>query len=324
MNNILNIEKHVVNSSPRDKIFLFYGAPGTRKTTVATGAKDTTLLLAFEIGYKFIPGIYAMNMTNWHSLKDAVRQLDTVEAKAKYETVAVDTIGLAYKACVSYICNINGVQDISDIPWGRGYSQAKDEFEKVMGQIAQMGFGLNMIAHADELNDEKMGYSVKVDIDKRPSNIIKGMADFIIFARKEQKDGSTDPNDITVYGYSDSSNPNVEVKKRAMFFPTKFEFTYENLRKALKEAIKKQDEFYQTESLTDPDFSVYQEREIDFEEFKAEVTELAQELVGLGKQQAVIDVLQKHIDVKLSLTTKGHLPKLFAIRDEFLEIKKRG
>lgn len=324
MNNILNIQKHVVNSSPKDKIFLFYGAPGTRKTTVATGAKDTTLLLAFEIGYKFIPNIYAMNMTGWHVLKDVVRQLGTAEAKAKYETISIDTIGLAYKACVNYICNINGVQDISDIPWGGGYRQAKEEFEKVLGSITQMGYGLNMIAHADELNDEKMGYSVKVDVDKRPSNVIKGMADFILFARKEVRDGSEDSNDITVYAYSDSSNPDIEVKKRARFFPRKFEFTYENLTKALEEAIEKQDEFYGTKSESDPDFSIYQETEINFDEFKQEVVNMAQSLLDSGKQQEVIDILQKHLNVKLTQTTKGHLPKLYAVRDDFLEVQKRG
>ena len=36
---------------------------------------------------------------------------------------------------------------------------------------------------------KKMGLS-KVDIDKRPSSVIKGMADFILYARKEPKDGS--------------------------------------------------------------------------------------------------------------------------------------
>lgn len=78
MINIMEIKKHVVNSSPRDKIFLFYGAPGTRKTTVAVGAKESTLLLAYEVGYKFIPDVLAANMTNWHSLKDILRQLNTV------------------------------------------------------------------------------------------------------------------------------------------------------------------------------------------------------------------------------------------------------
>ena len=324
MNNILNIEKHVVNSSVTDKIFLLYGAPGTWKTTVGTGNRDKTLLLAFEVGYKFIPGIYAMNMTSWHLLKDVIRQLDTIESREKYEMITIDTIGLAYKACTDYICNINGVTEIGDIPWGGGYRQAKDEFQKVLGRITQMGYGLTMIAHADELNDEKSGYSVKVDVDKRPSNVIKGMADFILFARKEQRDGSEDPNDITVYAYSDSANPMIEVKRRARFFPRKFEFTYENLTKALKEAIEKQDDLYGTESVIEPDFSVYQEKEIDFEDLKKEVVELAQNLIDKGKQNDVVVILQKHLDVKLTETTKGHAPKLFAIRDDFMTIEKRG
>lgn len=324
MINIMEIKKHVVNSSPRDKIFLFYGAPGTRKTTVAVGAKESTLLLAYEVGYKFIPDVLAANMTNWHSLKDILRQLNTVEAKEKYKMIVIDTIGLAYKACVNYICNINGVQDIGEIPWGGGYRQAKDEFEKVISQITQLGYGLTMIAHSDELNDEKMGYSVKVDIDKRPSNVIRGVADFILLARKEQKAGSEDPEESTVYAYSDTVNPNIDVKTRARFFPRKFEFTYENLIEALAEAVRKQDEFFGTESDVAPDFSIYEETKVNLEEVKAEVTKIAQELVEAGLQDEVIKVIPKYLDIRISEARDSHIPKLFAIRDELLEIQKRG
>jgi hypothetical protein len=214
MADLKSLKPHVVTSSPQDKIWLFYGPPGTRKTTVATGNPNETLLLAYEIGYKFIPGIFALNLTNWHGLKDAVRQLADIDTREKYKTIAIDTIGLAYKACISYICNLKGVTEIGQIPYGQGYSLAKNEFEKVIGSIPQMGYGLIMIAHSDELNDEKIGVSVKVDIDKRPSSVIKGMADFILYARKEKRDDSEDENDMTVYAYSEVSNPNIEVKDR--------------------------------------------------------------------------------------------------------------
>ena len=104
MNNILDIQPHQVTSSPLDKVWLLYGEPGTRKTTVAAGDKEHTLLLAFEVGYKFIPGVYAANLNSWVALKQYLNQLDDPKVKEKFKTIAIDTIGLAYKSCVNYIC----------------------------------------------------------------------------------------------------------------------------------------------------------------------------------------------------------------------------
>lgn len=323
MMDILNLEGNVVTSAMTDKIWLFYGPPGTRKTTVATGDIENTLLVAYEVGYKFIPGIRAVNLTNWHGIKDLVRQLDSDEARLKYKTIAIDTIGLAYKACIAYICAKKGVSEIGEIPYGQGYAMAKNEFEKVMNTFPQMGYGLIMIAHSDELNDEKNGISVKVDIDKRPSSVIKGMADFILYARKEQKDG-VETDEMSVYAYSESKNPNIEVKSRARFFPKRIEFTYENVLKALDEAIKKQNDFFHTKSVEEANFGAYQETEIDIESLQKEIIAMAEEILRTPSANKVKDLLVKELQgVRVSETNKSHIPALYTVRDELIEIKKK-
>ena len=322
MVNIKNIKGNVVTSSMHDKIWLFYGPPGTWKTTVATGDVDKTLLAAYEIGYKFIPGIKAANLTNWAGLKDLIRQLDDPEAKEMYRTIVIDTIGLAYKACISYICGRKGVQEIGEIPYGQGYGLAKNEFEREVSKIPQMGYGLILIAHSDELNDEKNGISVKVDIDKRPSSVIKGMADFILYARKETKDGAED-GEQAVYAYSETTNPNIEVKSRARFFPKRILFTHENILAALKEAIEKQNEFYKTQSTEEANFEIYQETEVDLDRLKKEVTTLAQDLLKTSFEKQVETILQTELKgVRISEATKNHIPALYAARDQLLDLKK--
>ena len=52
---------------------------------------------------------------------------------------------------------------------------------------------------------------------------------------KNKKDGS---DEMSVFAYSETSNPNIEVKSRARFFPKRIEFTYENILAALDHAIK--------------------------------------------------------------------------------------
>lgn len=324
MADLKEIRPHVVNSSIQDKIWLFYGPPGTWKTTVALGSPQDTLLLAYEIGYKFIPGVYALNLTNWHSFKDAVNQLKDEEVKSRYKTIAVDTIGLAYKACINYVCQMKGVTEIGQIPYGQGYSLAKNEFEKVISSIPQLGYGLIMVAHSDELMDEKNGVSVKVDIDKRPSSVIKGMADFILYARKEHVEGSEDPNNMTVYAYSETSNPNIEVKSRARFFPRKIKFTYENIVQGLKLAIEEQDKLFNVKSEESPDFEIYKEKEIDLEQIQQEIIEQITILSQMNYDEEIAKIVNSHLHGKrITQTTKAHLASLYAIKDELVELREK-
>ena len=322
MIDVKNIEGNVVTSSMHDKIWLFYGPPGTWKTTVATGNAERTLLVAYEIGYKFIPNVKAVNATNWHALKDVIRQLQDPEVQEMYDTIVIDTIGLAYKACMNFVIAKKGVTEIGEIPYGQGYAMAKNEFEKTISTIPQLGYGLVLIAHSDELNDEKNGISVKVDIDKRPSSVIKGMADFILYARKEKKENG-EGDEQAVYAYSESSNPNIEVKSRARFFPKRIEFTYENVLAALDYAITKQDEFYQTKSVDAPNFDIYKEEEVDLIELQEEIVTLARGLMDTAMADKVNTILQKELKgVRVSETNKTHIASLYSIRDEFVELKK--
>lgn len=319
---LLDIEPHQVSSSPLDKVFLIYGEPGTRKTSVAVGDIEHTLLLAFEVGYKFIPGVYVKNVISWVVLKQLLRELDDPRVREKFKTIAIDTIGLAYKSCVNYICAQKGVEEIGKIPYGQGYSMAKNEFEKVINSIPQRGLGLIMVAHSDELNDEKNGLSVKVDIDKRPSSVIKGLADFILYSRKEQKDGSTEES--TVYAYSETNNEHIEVKKRARFFPKRFEFTYKNLIAGLEYAIKKQDEFFGTESTEVADFGVYEEEtEVDLKALQDEVIQIATELFDTSEAEAAKRTIKELFPtVRVSETNKNHIPALFAARERLTTLKR--
>ena len=318
---IKNIKPNVVTASFQDKIWLFHGPPGTWKTTVATGDTEYTLLAAYEIGFKFIPGIKVVKLSSWAGLKDLVRQLDDDEVRKMYKTIAIDTIGLSYKSCISYICGRKGVQEIGEIPYGQGYAMAKNEFEKTISLIPQLGYGLILIAHSEELNDEKNGVSAKVDIDKRPSSVIKGMADFILYLRKEPIDGTD--GEMGVYAYSQLSNPNIEVKSRARFFPPRIFFTYEEIQKGLKTAIQEQNKFFNTKSEEEANFEVYKEEEVDLESLRGEVVNLVKELAETPLQPRVINTVEKELEgTRIGQTTKVHIPALYSLRDQLLELKK--
>ena len=310
---------HKVSASLNDKIFLFYGEGGTRKTTVSSGF-DGMVLGAFEIGYKFIDGVIAEPLQKWADMKRFVRELARPEVQGKFKTVAIDTITLAYQACYDYILAQYGVEDPGDIPYGKGWRFIRKEFEKTILSIPQMGYGLILIAHSNEYEDEDNNATAKVDIDKRPAAIIKGLADFILYLHKEYRDGAEKTADNeTVYAYSKLVD--IETKTRSRYFPPRFEFTYDNLQKAMDTAIEQQKK---VEGITtvDESESLHKIEEESFENLKATTFALATKLVATEAEDTVKDKLLEILEgTPLSQTTKFHKEKLVALRESLYEIE---
>ena len=89
---------NTITTNLNDKIWLFYGEMGTRKTSVACRFPGH-LLLCYDIGYKLINGAMALPLQSWSDFKSAVKQLDKPENKERFKCIIVDTIGQAYQAC---------------------------------------------------------------------------------------------------------------------------------------------------------------------------------------------------------------------------------
>ena len=234
---LLNIKPNVISESLNDKIFLFYGEQGTRKTTVAGNFEDS-IIAGFEIGYKFISGAIAQPIQTWTEFRNFLRQLRKPEVKERFKTVVIDTVTIAYSMCNDYVLAPLGVSDPGDLGYGKGWRAVRKEFEKAIMSIPQMGYGLVLIAHADEMQEKESGnVTAKVDIDKRPAAIIKGLADFIFYTRKEYRDGSEGlPEDLTVYAYSGLVD--IESKSRSRYFAKSLSSHMRILKQKWKKLLK--------------------------------------------------------------------------------------
>lgn len=307
MINLDSIQPNVVTDSLTDKIWLFYGEMATRKTSVACSFPNH-LLIATEVGYKFINGAMPALIQNWSDFKSIVKQLDKQSNKDRFKTIIIDTVGQVYQMCYQYMLMQMGVNDPGDVGYGMGWKKIRIEFETTIRSITQKGYGLIMLAHSDEVEKEdkttkQKSLNIKIDIDKRPDLIIKGLADFVLYLHKEIKEGTEDTP--TVYAYSDLVS--IDTKSRSKFFSRKFEFTYENLQDELRKAVEMQ---YAAEGKNMPrDAEVvdpYKQNTVNFEELKKTCIELAQELVAVKPDdvQALLTNVFKGIklsDVKESV-----------------------
>lgn len=151
-NSLLDIKPHKVSKNLRGYSVLFYGEPKSGKTTIASKFPGS-LLLAFEKGYSAIPGIMAKPMNSWTEFKKVLIELKDSQVKELFQTIVIDTADIAYGLCEKYICSResdlkNSYDQISDIPFGKGYKLAQQEFDESLRAILQMDYGLILISHA--------------------------------------------------------------------------------------------------------------------------------------------------------------------------------
>ena len=138
---LLDIKPHQVSRDLRGYSVMMYGAPKTGKTTTACKFPGA-LLLAFEKGYSTIPGVYALPMNSWSEFKKLFTEFKDPAVQEKFQTIIMDTADIAYSLCEKFICNRESdakhdYQTVADIPFGKGYAMAMDEFDECIRKILQ-------------------------------------------------------------------------------------------------------------------------------------------------------------------------------------------
>ena len=184
---IFDIEPNKVSRDLSGYITYIFGEGGTGKTTLAAQL-EKPLLLAFEPGYKALPGVRAIDVTSWADFKSVVRQLKNPKAKETFKSISIDTIDIAADLCEKYICSNNDVERLSDIPWGNGFKLMKKEFEESFRTIAQLGYAVFFISHAKDktIKREDGTEYTRVIPSLTPSynEIIRNMADIEAYAHQ--------------------------------------------------------------------------------------------------------------------------------------------
>ena len=234
---IFNIQPTTISRDLKGKFVCIYSLPKVGKTSMACQFPKN-LLLAFEKGYNAISGIKPQDITKWSDFKLVLRQLERPEGRQVYDTVTIDTIGIAWEMCEQYVCAQNGVQKIADIPWGGGYSACKKEFESCLRKITQLGYGLVIIAHVDK-RMEKRADDSEVEIlgpaiPKRAYEIVNQLVDIIGYI-----DITWDEEGNSERWLYTRKTPTVMAGSRFKYLAPKIKFGYNELVAAISDAIDK-------------------------------------------------------------------------------------
>ena len=290
---LLALQPHKVSRDLSGYITYIYGAPKCGKTTLAV-QMEKALLVAFEPGYHALPGVMAQDVTSWAEMKQLYRQLKDPRVQEMYNCVIIDTIDIAADRCKKYICNQNGIEDLGDLGYGKGWTKFKDEFNEVFRGLTQLGYAVFFIGHdKPESIDNPDGtktLKIRPTLSNSTKTVIAGMADIYGYAHQKAA------GEMSVLTLRDASGM-IECGCRFKYMPTEIVMSYKNLVNALNDAIDKEaaetaGQFVTNERIVAPTAVTY-----DYDALMAEFQDLVGTLMSKG-------------------TTNG--PKITAIVEKYL------
>lgn len=326
---LLDLKPHQVSRDLRGYSVLFYGAPKTGKTTISSHFPGA-LLCAFEKGYNALADVFVQPITCWADFKKVITQLKQPAVAEKFQTVVVDTGDIAYDMCVKYICSRESTADktyetIGDIPYGKGYTLAMQEYDEQFRKILQMNYGLVIISHdKDKTFKDESGQEynkIVPTLDNRAALVCERTCDIIGYAREVNTENGPQTR-LFLRG-----TPRFEAGSRFRYTPDSIEFSYDALVNAIGDAVEKE-AAHGANRVTDHSQSatVYaEETTYDFaammDEFQAIVGELVKKPNMTAKITAIVD---KHLGKgkKVAECTAVNAPQLDLILYELRELLK--
>lgn len=289
---LLSLQPNKVSRDLSGYITYIYGPGGAGKTTFGASCKDS-LLLAFEIGYKTIPGVRAQAIQTWGEVKQVLRELKKPEVKNVFKTIVVDTVDIASQLCEKYMCSQLGIENIGDGGWTtNGWAKAKKEWEQTWRAFTMEGYAVVFISHSkDKVFKRKDGSEYNQIVPSCPAayeEIIKNMVDLMGYI-----DVDNGERKLVLRSADDS----IDCKSRFKMITPVITFGYNELVEALNEAIDKE------ASLTDGAF-------VTDESFKTP------EVVNYNFD-ALIEEFQNLVGAVMT-KSQSNAPKLTSIVDRYL------
>lgn len=301
------------------------------------GDMDKALLLATEIGYKTMDGVFAIPVTGFDVAEDdedeeqkgfieVVDELIENKNEIPFRFIIIDTITALERYAIAYsIRKANRddqpqkrYTDISDIPWGKGYNLVAEHIYQQIDRLKKAGFGVLVIGHSKTKKiKNKDGYEYDftgLNVLGKTSDIIEREADMIIFGdilTREGKDGKPE----TTRKLRFRSDGSILCGTRFRNFPAEISNDPKEFLAEFKKAVEGSS-VTKVEKVKEVAKEVEQEtvqEDVAMEETAVET--VAEPVVTVATVRAEIGALVKDMDVATKKQCAGQFKKLLGQAD---------
>lgn len=223
------------------------------------GNLDSTLLLATEIGYKTMADIYAIPITGFDYAEndedeeqkgfiEVVDELIENKADIPFRFIIIDTITALERYAITYAIKKANREDspktrytdISDVPWGKGYTMTANVIYDQIDRLKKAGFGVFIIGHEKTkkiTNKDGFEYDYTMfNVLGKTSDILEREADMIIYGDLQVEKG-VDGNATETRKLRFRSDGNILCGTRFRNFPAVIDNDVKVFVETFKEAI---------------------------------------------------------------------------------------
>lgn len=247
-------DHNMVDSLEGQKI-LIYGSGDTGKTTQATRMEKPMLLMAESGGNARNVNKFSINV--WDDFVSIVSQLTSQYEKAreKYQTIIIDTVEelisiVETKIAKSYGCMEVGMVQDKEKGNPNGYQLSRNLFKQQINLLTKYGYTIVFISHETIIDDYEDPYTHKKmtkiipfgsNKEKGSSAYIRTLCDFVIYTKARGVDPETGKTIRSMAICKETQN--IFARSRySQMQPVIEDFTAENLKKAILDAIRKEAE----------------------------------------------------------------------------------
>lgn len=127
-----------------DYLIFLSGEKKVGKTAFCTQFPEH-LILEFETGNAKHLNARYIDIPDLKTLNEAKKML--LENKGKYKTLVIDEINILYELIMMKICKDNGIMDLQEIGFGRGWNAVRREFEGWIRFFQSLDVGVIYTGH---------------------------------------------------------------------------------------------------------------------------------------------------------------------------------
>lgn len=328
MQDILSLTPNKLSLDPSSYNTLIYSEPGMGKTEFAVKmAGERHLILGAEYGFKGIPGAIGVSVPDYLTLSNYVSQLDTEEARLKFDTLIIDTTTKIGEIITNFILSKFGKDFMGDCKQhGGAYPLINRYYDLLFNRLKARGYNFIYLCHAgkEPVNKKEGDKDIWLydryfpKMNDRLSTLITPEVDYVFFITKDKEDKRIIITDTTKKNYA---------KRRTnlpLSMPLDIDIFKEEFAKGIKE---KGGDMVTNErsSTTVLDGNIEKE---NFKDVVNEIKILGRELreAGFGNEAIEINNLalgtdDNGVQRKLDAMTQNNIEMLKKLRFDLQELK---